>query len=712
MCTPGRGAKRGRGWLRGAAPVALAAALVSPAVSPACGSSGPAEKKDALVVRDLDIEGAHRIPPRQIKKKIITEETGWWWPLARKRYFDPVAWHSDLQRIRRLYEARGYYQAEVTRDEVRPDGKGGVALTAAVNEGEPTRIGTLQIRGLEQLPAEEREEVLDDLPVKVGEVFQEAGWDAAKAGIEKRLRDLGYAEVTLDAEALVDVKTRTAALAIVVRPGLRYRFAEIEVKLPPLSRIDPRWIWEEVRIAIPDGEWFSGEALAEAQRRVFAMGVFAMAKVTTGTPDPSRARVPVVVDAREAPFHSLRAGGGARVDQIRNEARLTLEWTHRNFRGGMRRLTARAQPGWAFIPNFYAVLSNDVESGPRHGPIARLGLELEQPRLGGWTPLRGRAAVDLERTLEQTYNALGGRFAAGVSWRPRASLFVYPTYNFQAYYLQGPALASAATAPLALGCIAEGPNCFVLLSYLEQVLTWDRRDHLLEPRRGFYASLSLQEGGGPLGGDFTFLRVLPDVRGYVSFGEDDWVTVAGRLRVGMLWPRAGQESATVSRFFAGGGISMRGFSDRRLSPLLLAPAPPSPGSEPVTLTLPIGGNGMIDGSWEVRTRVTSSLIVAAFVDFGQVTGGGLGPGDVRHMLWAVGAGVRYLTPVGPIRLDIARRLPVGRPPPLLSIDEATGVVTEVPYEVDDSCFGLGGSGTSTVVKDNMCVLHLSIGEAF
>src|SRR6185503_14919934 len=205
-------------------------------------------------------------------------------------------------------------------------------------------------------------------------------------------------------------------------------------------------------------------------------------------------------------------------------------------------------------------------------------------------------------------------------------------------YLNGPPIASAASAPLTLGCDTASDHCFVWLSYLDQTVTWDRRDHPLEPRNGAYASLSLQEGGGPLGGRFTYLRVLPEARGYLSFGDDDELTLSARLRAGDLWTRSGDpgDSAVVTRFYGGGGVSMRGFNDRRLSPLLLAPAP---GANPgVTLTLPIGGNGMIDGSFEARYSLTPSLRLAAFVDVGQVTRGRLGPDDVVHALWAVGIG--------------------------------------------------------------------------
>jgi len=209
-----------------------------------------------------------------------------------------------------------------------------------------------------------------------------------------------------------------------------------------------------------------------------------------------------------------------------------------------------------------------------------------------------------------------------------------------------------------------------------------------------------------------------DLRGYLSFGEDDVLTLSARLRVGELWPTSGnpEDSAVVTRFYGGGAVSMRGFNDRRLSPLLLVQAPgAAPGAAAgVQITLPIGGDGMIDGSVETRYSLTEALRLATFVDFGQVTTAQVKLGDAAHLLWAVGVGLRYLTPIGPVRVDLARRLPFGRPPPLY-VPDINGNIPSQPsysYAIDESCFGLFGSHPATQVTDNLCVLQISIGEAF
>ena len=133
--------------------------------------------------------------------------------------------------------------------------------------------------------------------------------------------------------------------------------------------------------------------------------------------------------------------------------------------------------------------------------------------------------------------------------------------------------------------------------------------------------------------------------------------------------------------------------------------------------VPTGGNGLIDGSFEARYSLSDSWRLAGFVDFGQVTTGLVKPSDIPNMLWAVGIGIRYITSIGPIRLDLARLLPVGTPPTLYRLDDVTGEPVPVPYQQDWSCFGLFASrppppNMMPVQMDSACALQISIGEAY
>ena len=327
----------------------------------------------------------------------------------------------------------------------------------------------------------------------------------------------------------------------------------------------------------PRGPLFSDDALVEAERRVFAMGVFATARVRPGEPDEATGRIAVTRrPCAKAPFRTLSLGGGARFDAIRNEVRLISEWTNRNFLGGTRRLTAHAEAGWAFIPNAYAALSER----PGHGAAQRTDRALA-PRVraaafprasvaaraqrAGVQPHAGADVHRDQRPLHDRRRLAGAVDAVGVSVLPPGGR------------LPAAVRRSAAPRPRRSRSAARATDdtCLVWLSYLDALFAWDRRDNSLEPRKGTYVSLSLQQGGGPLGGDFDYVRAVARRARLLQLRRRrraDAVGAAARRRA-RPWSGNPDDSAVVTRFYAGGGVSMRGFDDRRLSPLLLARRP-------------------------------------------------------------------------------------------------------------------------------------------
>ena len=704
-------------YLRLATPLALlltAACATTNAPPP----SGPK-------VTDLEIRGTDQVREGAIKDRILTTATPFWgfWPFGGPSYFDANAWQADLRRIERYYQAQGFYQAKVTHAEVKPAGDDKVAIDISVQEGEPTRISEIQVTGLDTLPEDVREEhrkyVLDGLPLREGDIFKEESWEEAKVRVQERLRELAYAEAEVDGEVRVDVDTRQAVVELRTRPGIRYRFGNTFVATDANPQVPPRRIIEQVTGALKKGDWYSETALANAQARVFRMGVFGAVKVNRGAPDRESGTVPVVVDVREAPFRSVRLGGGLGVDAARQEVRAVGEWTHRNFGGGLRRFTVRGRLGYAFIPN--------VLNFNKDGPVFDVTAEYEQPRFL-FRDLRAQNSLSVEKGLEQAYDFWGGRLQTGVIWQPHPDFSIFPSYNLQVYRLSGRVSADSRVPPIVLGCGEGQAQCNVALSFLELAFTWDRRDDVIEPRDGYYISLSVQKGGGtPLMGDFNYVRLLPDLRIYRSFGEDKRFILAAKVRAGTLNPAGGSQSSIVTRFFSGGGTFMRGFNGQRLSPLaaLQRTADVDGDGNPDVVqdaewdTVPVGGNSLFETSVEMRYQFTESLMVAAFYDTGLV-----GIEDFSHAnrpklfgpqhYHAVGMGLRYLTVVGPVRLDIARRLNIGGGLPV----STPGYI----YPEAGGCFGIGSrwrptgpttpSGAFAGAPDGLCALHLSIGEAF
>ncbi|WP_164015453.1 BamA/OMP85 family outer membrane protein [Pyxidicoccus trucidator] len=685
------------------------------------------ERPSGPKVNDLTIQGTDQVGEGDIKERILTSETPWWgfWPFGGPRYFDANAWQADLRRIQRYYQAQGFYEAEVVSSEVKPQGPDEVALQVQVKEGEPTRIVEIHDSGLDALPAEFREEhrnrVLADLPLKKGDIFREAAWEETKTLIEGRLRELGYAEAEVGGEVQVELTRQEARVDLRIQPGVRYRFGNTFVATDANPQVPPRRIIEQVQGSLKKGDWYSETALAEAQARVFRMGVFGAVKVNRGAPDRESGTVPVVVDVREAPFRSVRLGGGVGVDAARQEVRVLGEWTHRNFRGGLRRFTVRGRLGYAFIPN--------ILDRSKAGPIFEVTTEFEQPRFL-FRDLRLQTSLTAERGLEQAYDYWGGKLKAGVIWQPHRSFSIFPSYNLEIYRLTGRVSADARVPPIVLGCEDAQEQCNQALSYLEVAFAWDRRDDPIEPREGYYLSLSVQKGGGPFFGKYTYVRLLPDMRYYRPLDNDRRLILAAKVRLGTLNPAGGGQSSIVTRFFSGGATAMRGFNGQRLSPMAALPRTenePIVGDEENLVisqneqwdTVPVGGNSYFESSLELRYQFTESIMVAAFYDSGLVGIENFGHSQAPKLFGpdhyhALGVGLRYLTVVGPIRLDIARRLDIGGGLPV----STPGYI----YPDSGGCFGIGSSWSTNGPKtrgaafagapDGQCALHLSIGEAF
>jgi outer membrane protein assembly factor BamA len=143
--------------------------------------------------------------------------------------------------------------------------------------------------------------------------------------------------------------------------------------------------------------------------------------------------------------------------------------------------------------------------------------------------------------------------------------------------------------------------------------------------------------GGFLGGRFDFYKLQSEARGYYPLAEK--TVFASRLKIGFVEPlHSGEEVAIFERLYSGGDNSVRGYGRSRLGPL-------SPADNP------IGGRSLIEGSFELRQQFTEKIGGALFVDFGQVS---LRSFDVPidDLRFSAGFGVRYTTPVGPVRLDL------------------------------------------------------------
>jgi translocation and assembly module TamA len=425
-----------------------------------------------------------------------------------------------------------------------------------------------------------------------------------------------------------------------------------------------------VRVVIPEGSNFSLSVLDEAQQQVFKIGVFSAVKVTHGAPNPSQRTIPVVVQVREAPFRTIRVGGGIGFDNFQTELpRVIAQWTNRNFFGDLRRFSFSNRLALVFVPK--------VSSPEKTGVAITSSLQFLQPSIIG-------EDIDLTSILEYSnrvsedydyYNVLNGSLGLLYDYKSRFSILF--SYNIALSRIKAEAGASVELdSPQALDkCTQEGAFC--RLTYLEQRAQYDRRNDPINPRRGWYASLSVQEGSHLLGGSFDYLRFMPELRGYWPAGAH---VIAARGMAGWLFPKKNQTPSILTRFFLG-GTSHRGFFGSQE----LSPVQKKVNSDDL---VSVGGQGMLAASLETRFTLPAGFGIVPFLDAGQVTSL-VSDLALNNIHYAAGIGLRYRTPFGPIRLDVARRL--NNPP------------VDLVGEIDRN---------EIMLLWEPWAIHLSIGEAF
>ena len=657
---------------------AFLGALVSTlAPAPAAAQRGP----DSVEVRSIEFEGNESFPDAQLRTAIVAAPTRcassallpvcWFGGALDRQFFDPRIFAADSFRIRLFYYQRGFREARVELDSVRRGT--GIDVRFDIAEGRPVLVDSIRYEGLEQVPAR----LLRNLPLRVGAPLSEPQFEATRDTLRVRLQDRGYyhADVLANYEILSG-SPYSARVEYLAMPGPLTRFGAVEVL--GARRVDTAVVRR--MLAFRPGDPYSRQAVLQSQRNLFGLEIFRHAEVTplaTGTDSV----IPVRVQVNEGDLHRFRFGLGISTAEFLNaEGR----WTSRNFMGGARRLEVRGRvanlvaqslggvrPPFERCTDIYCDLSGS------------LNVDFAQPRFLGAGNTFGAGAF-LERvTVPQVYvrtsggaytslsRTLGRGTVATLGYRPELTRLESAEevfcVNFTACEAEeiGVLRERHRLAPFSLGFARE------------------RANSLLAPTRGHALRLEAELAGGFSGSEFSYFRLLGEA---VRYGEPfRGVVLATRLRPG--WARAlGAPGDNLGlhpqkRFFAGGPNSVRGFAQYRLGPKLLTvdaarvlARPDSLGGAGCTPqeinagkcdlaqlaarhpdqldARPVGGAVLIEGNVEVRVPLLVDRVRGAlFVDFGQVW---RTPGEVRlsGIAWSPGIGVRYFSPIGPIRVDL------------------------------------------------------------
>jgi outer membrane protein insertion porin family/translocation and assembly module TamA len=641
-------------------------------------SSCAAIPKGRAAVDRVTLRGAEAVRERDVEAQLATTESPKFLGLFRGLVYDYSVFNRfvlerDLARVERYYKARGYYRARVRAGRIYYVERRHVHVEIIVEEGPPVRVGTLVLRGLTGLPKEVAQAARQALLARMrwGDVFEEEAFEAGERAVRRALTDRGYAYARVVRTAHVDVVKDVASVAYDVEADEPATFGAVRFEgLGSIPEAPARRT-----VALREGTRYSTQRLDDAEQALLDLGVFSSVVVEPdlADPRPSPRVIPIVVRVEPAKLRQVRLGVGAQLDSVRADVHGIIAWEHKNLGGGLRHFTAELRPGGVLYPTRLPSL----EAPERVLPEERLRLRFRQPgfleaRTGGVARMEVNTYPVLLGTERDPEAPVLGYFewvtSLGVDRHFGRHLYVNPSQNFQY------------NAPFTYLGRADRELSPLLISYPEFLVHLDYRDDRVSPREGVWFGVAAQLAG--LGGDVRDFKLAPEARVHVPILPS--VSLALRGATGLLFPGNYQEPARADSrgewvrdaqilffrgFFSGGPTSNRGYPSRGVGPH--GPIPfftpgtdadalrgecEEPGANTARCLLPTGGLSLWEASAELRAEVRGPLSAVAFCDASDVA-----PGQVEYRFdrphLSCGPGLRYTTPVGPVRVDLGFRIP-------------------------------------------------------
>ena len=568
-----------------------------------------------MEIAELTLEGVAQVSRDRVRQ-VIETRPGPWWPWADARYYDVDVLAGDVERIEALYRDLGYPFARVVSHGAvvnRPEGEARVVIT--IEEGMPVVVTDTALSGLDRWAPAEVAELRERLPLQPGEPAAIAEAAASAELIAGALNDRGhpYATVRVREERTSVTDMR---LTFDADPGPVAWFDEIEI----IGNVGVDDDTIRRQLLYRPGDRFERRLLQQSHKRLQQLGLFRFVNIepidTEQQPGALDTRVTVV----EGDHHQIEGSVGYGTEE---QLRGNFKWRNVNFFGGARTFAAGTSWSW---------LRRSAEFDFLQPYFFRPGLALA---LNGHYLKDDEAAYDL--TARGGSAGLIGSLTPNTTWRVTA-LSTDQVSQIGDEVLADPSLRDDL---IALGLDPETGRQGGWLNSITVGADRVTADDPLNPQRGYGVSAQLEYAGDVLPGDFDFFEWDFAGRHYQPFGER--LMLASRLRVATIDP-AGTSAALpfAQRYFLGGSTSLRGWGRYEVSPLSAN-------------GLPLGGKSLVDSSVELRARVNGNLGAVAFVDAGNVWWNEW-QFDLEDVLADAGAGVRYFTPVGPLRLDLAWQL--------------------------------------------------------
>jgi outer membrane protein insertion porin family/translocation and assembly module TamA len=413
-----------------------------------------------------------------------------------------------------------------------------------------------------------------------------------------------------------EVGTRQVRITLSATPGPLAYFGPIEIG--GQSSVGEYVIRRQ--LTYEPGEKFTRTKMRESQRNLYRLELFEFVNIESNEDRARRTTdIPTRVTVAEGKHRKVTFGVGYGTEE---QARARVRWDHVNFFGGARQ--AGFEGKWSSLDRGIRMDFTEPYWYSRH-----LSLRFDGQ---GWQAREPVYALNSVRvTLRHQANP-----------QNQMAVSLFNEYQRSRIDPEGLTDFTIRDELISLGLDPRTGEQEGALAGVAFDISRDTTNNLLDARRGYVLTGRVEQAGRWLWGDFNYWSVMAEGRYYFSIARR--AVVANRLRVGSIDALGDLETDVpfYKRYFLGGASSVRGWGRFELSPLS-------------GFGLPIGGHTMLEGSSEIRIPVWGKIGAVAFLDYGNVWADSWGF-ELNDLRYAAGPGLRYVTPIGPLRVDFGYQL--------------------------------------------------------
>jgi len=553
-----------------------------------------------ISIDQIVIEGAQGLTPKQVKGAMDTQEREY---IVLRGTVQRQRLDEDVDRIIQLYNDHGYVQARVESSEIQVDReKARATIRIVVVEGPQFKVGGVDVMGNAVLPVEE---IRKRIELKTGEVFARSKLRDSVKGITDLYSAVGRASADVSPNTLQDTPGRLVNIVFEINEGPETYVERINIS--GNTRSEEKILRREIPMA--EGDLFTSQKLARAKQKLTNLNYFDKVEAKTA-PGSAKDKIIVNIDVTEKPTGLFSIGGGySSQDGVLG----TLDLSQRNFLG----------KGWEVFLRLRG--GQNVQTGTIGFTEPWL---FDQPLAAGFDIFNTRRILP-----DYTVNSLGADIRLG------HPLGEYSRWN-AIYRVSQDRITNVNPLGSPELISQEGTH---LTSLVGLSLSRDTRDSVYDPTRGTTVSLGMDFAGVGFGERFarsvfstTYFQPLPWLDHVLSF----------RLMAGYSFGWSKNPVPLFERFYLGGSNSLRQFKSFQVSPK------DNTGTR-------IGGNSELLGTVEYQIPLFFGIKAAVFYDVGQVWGPDLSAGtkiDISDLRHGAGAGLRWNSPFGPIRVDYGIKL--------------------------------------------------------